>query len=81
MIKIICDKCGKDCDNIALDVLVRALENPTPVSCKDTGAPKLTINSESKRMLLCQSCYKALGLPNVFIDGLVFRDKEEGEQE
>ena len=79
MIKLICDKCGKDCDNIALDVLVRALENPTPVSCKDTGEPKITISSETKRMLLCQSCYKRLGLPNVYTGGLVFRDRRDGE--
>ena len=78
---MICDKCGKDCGNIALDVLARAIENPTPTSCNDTGEPKITTSNETKRMLLCQSCYKGLGLPNVYVDGLEFRDKKAGEKE
>ena len=72
MIKLICDKCGKDCDCHAMDVLVRVIDNPTPVSFNDTGEPKMTICNKTKRMLLCQSCYREMGMPKVFFKGLVF---------
>lgn len=31
MLKMICDKCGADCDRIAYDVRVNVLHNPVPV--------------------------------------------------
>lgn len=66
MIKMICDKCGKDCDLIAYDIRIGVLHNPVPVSLKDVGEPKITSDNSHIRMLLCQDCYKELGLPNIY---------------
>lgn len=81
MLKIICDKCGKDCGLIAYDLLVRILHNPEPVSIKDTGAPHITSDNSSIRMTFCENCYKEMGMPNIYktlkAESLKFKDKEE----
>lgn len=78
MIKMICDKCGNDCHLIGYDILIRVLHNPEPVSMTDTGYPSITDDNTSIRMVLCQDCYKKLGLPNPYTalrdKSLIFRD-------
>lgn len=66
MIKLICDRCGEDCGLNGYDVLVNVLHNPVPTSMNDVGDPQITDDTTSLRMLLCQHCYKELGLPNVY---------------
>lgn len=72
MIKLICDKCGKDCDLIARDIQVCNIINPIPHDVTDIGLPTISNSNERKRFLLCQNCYKKMGLPNLYMDGLVF---------
>lgn len=85
MIKLECDKCKKDCGLVAFDVLVRVLHNPEPVSIKDTGNPQITCENTSLRMLLCQDCYKKLGLPNVYSslnnNKIEFRSNDKNTEE
>lgn len=77
MIKLICDRCGKDCGLVARDILINDIENPVPTSCADKGQPMLSVSHKSKRLLLCQDCYRITGLPNLYEDGLIFRDNED----
>ena len=83
MLKMICDKCGADCDRIAYDVRVNVLHNPVPVVMTDSGEPKITCDNSRIRFLLCQNCYKQLGLPNIYkcVDKgeVVWRDEDESE--
>ena len=83
MLKIICDKCGKDCRAHALDILVRVIVIPAPLSIESTNDPKITCDNSAIRMLLCQDCYRKLGMPNVHTTKrtgqLAFRDKEVEE--
>lgn len=79
MIRLICDKCGKDCDLNALDIMIHNIHNPVPHSLEDVGRPQLTSSGEHKRFLLCSDCYRALGLPNVYEEGLVFRTPHKKE--
>lgn len=80
MIKLICDKCGKDCDRIGYDILIRMLDNFAPYDKNDTSAPHLTNKDQHLRMLLCQDCYISLKLPNLYMQegskGVVWNDKE-----
>lgn len=79
MIKMICDKCNKDCGRNAYDILVRMLHNPTPYSVRDIGDPEITDENTHMRFILCQNCYDKLGFPNIYSieqKGLKF----EGEQ-
>lgn len=83
MLKVLCDKCGKDCGAQALDVLVRVIDNPAPLSIDSTYEPQITCDNSAIRMLLCHECYEKLGMPNVFTTKrtgqLAFRDKETME--
>lgn len=72
MIKLYCDKCGKNCGHIARDILINNIENPVPASINDTSKPQITDDRKTKRLLLCQECYKQTGLPNLYEEGLVF---------
>lgn len=75
MIKIICDKCTKDCGLNAYDVLIKVIHNPIPHSVRDVGDLCITDENTHMRFILCQDCYDKLGFPNIYsIDrkGLVF---------
>ena len=84
MLQMICDKCGADCGLIAYDVLIRVLHNPSPVCMGDTSEPKITCDNSSIRMLLCQDCYRKLGMPNIYTairkEKLTFRDSVQSTQ-
>lgn len=81
MLKMMCDKCGKDSNLIAYDLLIRLLHNPSPVSITDKSDPTITHDNSSMRIMLCQNCYRKLGLPNIYTalndNKLEFRDKPE----
>ena len=77
MIRLFCDRCKGDCDLCALDIQVNNIHNPVPHSVTDTGTPHLSDSYERKRFLLCQKCYREMGLPNVYEDGLVFMVEEK----
>lgn len=78
MVKLYCDKCGRDCGHIARDILISNIENPVPTSTGDTERPQITADCKTKRFLLCQECYKQTGLPNLFEEGLFFmNDKSD----
>ena len=80
MVKLYCDKCGKDCGCIARDILINNIENPVPASIRDTTRPQITADCKTKRLLLCQACYRQTGLPNLFEEGLVFMDINTNKQ-
>lgn len=63
MVKLICDKCGSDCDRIGYDVSVRALHNFIPYTKNDIGEPQITCDNSHVRFVLCQECYIKMGLP------------------
>ena len=81
MIKVICDKCEKDCDRNAYEIVVSAVHNPTPLYALDVGDLKITDEKKRYRFILCQHCYKEMGFPNYYMvtDGgeLDFRGDEE----
>lgn len=66
MIKMFCDKCGKECAN-AYDIKIGVLQNPCPVNIKNTNTAQITDDNTEIRMLLCQDCYNELNLPNVYM--------------
>jgi hypothetical protein len=66
MIKVYCDKCGTDCGLIAYDLTVGIINNPCPVHLLDVGDLKITCDNTKIRMVICQNCYRSLGLPNVY---------------
>lgn len=66
MVKVFCDKCGKDCDLISYVITVEVIHNPCPVNPLDTGGKiQLTCDHSSMRFCLCQECYRGLGFPNI----------------
>lgn len=67
MVKLLCDKCGADCDLVGFDVRVNVLHNPTPHSVFEFGEPKITDDNTHIRFLLCQKCYREMGLPNIYV--------------
>lgn len=81
MIKIMCDKCGTDCDAVGYEIRVSVIHNPTPLSAKDIGDMKLTDDNTRYRFILCQKCFAGMGFPNpYFVDikgTLEFRAPEE----
>ena len=77
MIKVICDECGKDCDLVGYDLLIRSIHNPCPVRLSDIGDLSITCDNERKRFVLCQDCYAKHQMPNLFYDELVFIGGEE----
>lgn len=66
MVKVICDKCNKDCDLNAYVLSVEVIHNPSPHSPLDFGDIKLTCDKTRMRMCLCQECYKNLNFPNIY---------------
>lgn len=83
MIKVFCDKCGKDCELNAFAITTEIIHNPCPVHLQDCGELKITGDHSKIRYVLCQDCYINLGLPNVYTTIrekiLKFRDKEKAE--
>lgn len=83
MIQVICDKCGKDCGLIAYDLTVGVIHNPCPVHIFDTGDLKITCDHTKMRMIVCQDCYRSLGMPNIHKavreKKLTWRERREGE--
>jgi hypothetical protein len=75
MIRIECDKCKKDCDKFAYDITMQVIHNPTPCTPTDVGRLEITHDRTTKRFLLCAECAKQLGLPNIYADGVKFRDE------
>ena len=67
MVKLICDKCGKDCDRIGYDILIRMFRNFAPYDKNDKTSPCLSDEARHLRMVLCQDCYIGLGLPNLYV--------------
>lgn len=68
MIKIICDNCGRDCDNTAYDVLIRCIHNPVPKCLSDQGDLQITDEPATHlRFILCSECYREqYKLPNIY---------------
>ena len=66
MVKIICDKCGKECDHNAFDVFVNFLHDYIPTHCKETVKANIGDENTHIRFILCQDCYKKFGLPNPY---------------
>lgn len=67
MVKVICDKCQKDCELNAYVITVDVIHNPHPYNVKDTySKPSLTDDTASMRFCLCQDCYRQLGFPNIY---------------
>lgn len=81
MIKVLCDKCGKDCELNALVITTEVIHNPCPVHLQDCGDLQITGDHSKIRYILCQECYINLGLPNVYSairnKKLEFRDIEK----
>lgn len=72
MIKLICDRCGKECGLNAFDVRSNVIHNPVPTSIRDVGEPKLSACDDHIRFMLCSDCYNELGLPNPYEKELKF---------
>ena len=65
MIKVICDKCGKDCVRVGFEVAVSLIHNPVPLYPTDVGKLQITDDPARIRFILCENCYQKLGLPNI----------------
>lgn len=84
MIKVLCDKCGCDCERNAFEIRVSAIHNPTPLYALDVGDLKITTDHKYYRFILCQHCCREMGFPNYYAviggRGLKFRDggKDDG---
>ena len=85
MVKVICDKCGADCDRIGFDVLIRCLCNFEPAYKNETGSPKITDAEESVRFTLCWDCFKKRGLPHPydqrFAEEVLWPEKEQKDED
>lgn len=67
MILIECDKCGKAADRNAYEIQVASIHNPTPQYIGDIGNLRITDEPGSRiRFILCQECYRRIGLPNIY---------------
>ena len=67
MLKVICDKCGADCDLTAYDVLIRSIHNPCPHHISDRAEPQITDEANYHiRFVLCSKCYRQFRLPNLY---------------
>lgn len=69
MVKLECDRCGKDCGLNALVVTVNVIHNPSPVRFEDVGDVRLTDDHTHIRFMLCEKCYTWLGFPNPYRSG------------
>ena len=83
MIKVFCDKCEKDCGLNAYALTVEIINNPCPVHIFDVGDLKITCDHTKMRMIVCQDCYRSLGMPNIHKavreKKLTWRERREGE--
>ena len=75
MVKLICDKCGKDCDLCAYDITIASLHNPVPHHRSDIGLAQISCDNTRVRFVLCQECYAEHGLPNIYFEA----DKKPNE--
>ena len=66
MLKVICDKCGCDCDRVGYELRISAIHNPVPLYPTDVGELKITDDVTKIRCVVCQKCYRELGLPNIY---------------
>lgn len=66
VIHVVCDKCKKDCGLVAYDLIVGIIHNPCPTNMFDTGDLKATCDRTKIRMVVCQDCYRSIGLPNIY---------------
>jgi len=64
MFKVLCDKCGEDCDKIATFLEIKRVTNYA-TSIKDTGSP-IGNTEATMQLALCQDCYCKLELPNIY---------------
>lgn len=82
MVKLICDKCGKDCDRIGFDIMIRLISNYAPYDKKDISSPRLTDEDQHLRMVLCQDCYIDLSLPSLYVQDeskeVIWPDEKQG---
>ena len=80
MVRIMCDRCGLDCNLVGYDVRVNVIHNPTPHSIFEFGEPKLTDDNTHVRFVLCQKCYWKFALPNIYMakeaKRIVWRDDD-----
>lgn len=74
MIILQCDRCKKDCELWALDITMQVIHNPTPIRGDEVGFAEITHDRTVKRFFLCSDCVRKLGLPNIYENGLTFRD-------
>lgn len=81
MIQILCDWCKKDCGRNAYVVTVEVIHNPVPVYPTDIGSIKITDTHTTMKMCLCERCYEATKLPNIYefeqSKDLKFREEED----
>ena len=81
MIKLICDKCGSNCDRVAYDIRVGVAHNPIPISYQDLGELTITDDHTRYRFFLCQDCFRDMGFPNPYMvergKPLAFREEEQ----
>lgn len=83
MVRVFCDKCGKDCELNAYEIRVEVIHNPTPYHALDIGDAKLSDVKDRCRFILCQDCYREMGMPNVYkvqdTRKVTFRDWEDDD--
>lgn len=80
MVRIICDKCKKDCGRCGFDISVYVLLDPVPRKVSDIGTPTITHDNTHMRFTLCQECYSDLKFPNIYSiedKGLKFEENEK----
>lgn len=70
MVKIMCDKCGKECNHNAFDVFVNFLHDYMPTNIKETSRASIGDENTHIRFILCQDCYEELRLPNPYSNQL-----------
>lgn len=63
MIKVMCDKCGGDSGLSAYEIRISAIHNPAPQRWNDIGDLRITDDDHKIRFILCDGCYKKIGLP------------------
>ena len=66
MIKVLCDKCGKDCGLNAMLLTIQVIHNPSPINPLDGCDLKITDDKTFMKMCLCSDCYGKLNFPNIY---------------
>ena len=84
MVKLICEKCKRDCEPFAYDIQIDLLDNPCPTWLSGNCRGQIVGSDYAIRFQLCPDCYKQLDLPNVlrtFDEGkLVFNEREVNDE-